>query len=73
MACADFAEFGKTDTVIVTLQINETEARRILEMLDPIVGDQNCAAVQGLNNLMLAIESGATGTIYIKEYNRGQD
>lgn len=53
---SEFAEFGKTDTVVVTMTINSTEARRILEELPEVWKES--AALTVLWSLLSAIENG---------------
>lgn len=52
-------EFGKNDTVVVTLIMNSTEARRIRESfhLDAIPAHENSAAAS-LDDILSAVEDG---------------
>jgi hypothetical protein len=61
-----YTEFGKTDTVLLTLAINGTEARRILED----IGEHGLyVASRGLTDALQAIEF---GPVAITEYNKNQ-
>lgn len=63
----DFAEFGKTDTVVVTLIINGTEARRILEDIGFAgTSEASCRLLE----IMAAIENGGVEVgIYNDEHS----
>ena len=63
---AQYTEFGKTDTVVLALVLNGTEARRILE---DIGEDGKYVASRNLTRALEAIELGPT---YIEEYNKSQ-
>jgi hypothetical protein len=65
-----YTEFGKTDTVILALVINGTEARRILEDCG-LVSDrqQQSTSYQQLHEALAAVEF---GPVAIAQYNDRQ-
>lgn len=62
-----YTEFGKTDTVMLTLAINATEARRILENIGEIAWQ-----TRSVQDLVVALQAIEFGPVAIAEYNDKQ-